>query len=255
MRLVVQSAPHGVHPAIDVAVAHALLRRASDGDIGPTVRISRPRTRTVAFGRSDLRRPGFAAAADLCRDVGFSPIVRGAGGRVAAYTEDAIVIDHVSPDPVPGAQMRQRFKDYGQLIADVLVGVGVDARVGEVEGEYCPGEYSVNARSAVKLVGTAQRVVRNAWLFSAVVVVGGAPELRALLPTVHDHLELPFTPTSVGSISEERADLGVEEIEQAFATAYRRAGATDSGLLERATLDRAWTVQPQHVVEQKLRDR
>jgi hypothetical protein len=49
----------------------------------------------------------------------------------------------------------------------------VDARVDEVPGECCPGAESVNARGQVKLVGTAQRLVRDAWMFSAVVILDG----------------------------------------------------------------------------------
>jgi len=34
--------------------------------------------------------------------------------------------------------------------------LGVDARVGEVSGEYCPGAHSVNARGATKLISGAE---------------------------------------------------------------------------------------------------
>lgn len=250
MHLVVGPAMANTDPALDVAIAHTLLRRASEGELGPTVRISRPVARTVAFGRTDTRRSGFAEAVRLSRLLGFAPIVRGTGGRAAAYTEAAVVIDHVSPDPEPGAGMRQRFRDYGDLLADVLCGLGVDARVGEVPEEYCPGEYSVNARGAVKLVGTAQRVVRGAWWFSAVVVVGGGPELRALLPVVHQRLELPFQPASVGSVSEEAPGVGVAEVERAFVGAFVRAVDGDLRLADigSVTLSRSRSLLRDHTI-------
>lgn len=248
MRLILDSAPDGMDPATDIAIAQAILRQASRGEIGPTVRISRPRTRTVAFGRSDLRRPGFDDAVSVCRSAGFAPVVRGSGGRAAAYTDAALVLDHISPDPTPGVQMRQRFSDYGSLIAGVLGGLGVDARVGEVPGEYCPGDFSVNARGRVKLVGTAQRVVRHAWLFSAVVVFGGGPELRALLPLVHERLELPFDADSVGSVAEEVPSLAIGDLEAAFVDFHTRSSEVEGVGLDAATLEQAAALLPEHTV-------
>ena len=248
MRLILESAPEGTDPATDIAIAQAILRQASRGEIGETVRISRPRTRTIAFGRSDLRRPGIDEAVRVCRSAGFAPVVRGSGGRAAAYTEAALVIDHISPDPNPNALMRQRFRDHGVLIAGVLGGLGVDARVGEVPGEYCPGEFSVNGRGRVKLVGTAQRVVRNAWLFSAVVVFGGGPELRALLPLVHERLDLPFEADSVGSVVEEVPGLEIGDVEAAFIDFHTRSGDVERASLDAATLDQAAALLPEHTV-------
>jgi len=37
-----------------------------------------------------------------------------------------------------------------------------------VPGEYCPGEFSINDGHGHKLIGTAQRLVRGAWLFGTV---------------------------------------------------------------------------------------
>lgn len=248
MRLILDSAPEGTDPATDIAIAHALLRQASRGEIGPTVRISRPRARTIAFGRSDVRRAGFDEAVEVCRSAGFAPVVRASGGRAAAYTEAALVIDHISPDPDPGVLMRQRFSDYGTQIAGVLRGLGVDARVGEVPGEYCPGEFSVNGRGQVKLVGTAQRVVRHAWLFSAVIVFGGGPELRALLPPVHDKLGLPFEPRSVGSVIEEAPNLAIGDLEAAFVDFHTGSADVERASLDTPTLGQAAALLPEHTV-------
>ena len=49
-------------------------------------------------------------------------------------------------DPQPPKRTYERFEEVAGLIADALRALGVDARVGEVPGEYCPGAYSVNAR-------------------------------------------------------------------------------------------------------------
>ncbi|MFD1826665.1 MULTISPECIES: lipoate--protein ligase family protein [Mumia] len=246
MRFILDPKPVDSDPVTDVAIAHALLRQASDGEIGPTVRISVPGVPTAAFGRSDVRRAGFVSATEASRALGFAPIVRGAGGRVAAYTDKTLVIDHVSPDPDPGTGMRDRFRDYGALLTGVLQELGVDARLGAVPGEYCPGEYSVNARGVAKLVGTAQRIVRGAWLFSAVVVLGDGPSLRAALPIVHNRLELPLRRRSIGSVFEEAPGLDVDTVASTLVRAYDRVTEVDVAPLDDGTLARMETLRADH---------
>jgi octanoyl-[GcvH]:protein N-octanoyltransferase len=210
----------GADAALEAAVAHALVRRVSSGESGPVLRVYRPHTPVVAFGRRDSRLPGFPAAVDAVLAAGFTPVIRTQGGRAVAYTEDSLVVDHVGPLPGPPRGLDERFRTYGELWAGLLREHGVDARVGEVPGEYCPGAYSVNARGQVKLVGTAQRMVRHAWLFSAVAIVDGADVVGPLLGEVYRILELPFDKASVGSIRSESAELTVERLEAAVIAAY-----------------------------------
>ncbi|CAM02429.1 lipoate-protein ligase A [Saccharopolyspora erythraea NRRL 2338] len=206
--------------ALEIAVAHALLRGVSRGDSGAVLRVYRPTAPVVAFSRRDSHLPGFDAAVRAARDAGFQPLVRPQGGRAVAYTEQSVVVDHVSPHPDFPAGLNERFTDYGHLWADVLREHGVDARVGAVPGEYCPGAYSVNARGVVKLVGTAQRLVRQAWLFSAVAIFDGAEVLRPLLTEIYAHLGLDFDGSSVGSVREEVPDLDLERFESAVIASY-----------------------------------
>ena len=229
----------GADPTLDVAIASALLRQASRGERGETLRLYRPVADTVAFGRSDVRRAGMLDAIEACRSDGFVPVVRAPGGRAVAYTRDAIAIDHICPEVDPGRRMRRRFVEYGELLAEVLRTLGVDARVGEVPGEYCPGAYSVNARGTVKLVGTAQRIVRDAWLFSAVVIVDGTSTLARVLRRVYDALDLPFDTSSVGSLRDEVGAVSVDAVETALRAAYGVDEGTepvDARTLEEANL-------------------
>lgn len=204
-------------PALEMAATHALLRQASRGEAGAALRVWAP-TPMVAFGRRDTNRPGFPTAAAACREAGFTPVVRPAGGRAVACTRSALVVEHVQPDPESLGGMDDRFEDYGALLAGVLGDLGVDARVGEVPGEYCPGAHSINARGVAKLIGTAQRMVRDAWLFSSVVVLDDVAVLRPLLEVVYDAIEVPFDPSSVGSIADEGAP--VDLVEDAIIGAY-----------------------------------
>ncbi|HET6240600.1 MAG TPA: lipoate--protein ligase family protein, partial [Arthrobacter sp.] len=107
--------------AADLDVALELLQKVRAGEVGPTVRLYRPAP-TVAFGQRDTRLPGFEAAAQACRELGFEPLVRKAGGRAAAYHEGTLVIDHLEPhtDAIAGA--KGRFSFFGELLAQALRG-------------------------------------------------------------------------------------------------------------------------------------
>ncbi|TDD59643.1 lipoate--protein ligase [Kribbella antibiotica] len=231
--------------SLELAVAHALVRRASDGYLDEALRIYRPAAPVVVFGRRDTRLPGFAAAVQAARDAGFEPLVRAVGGRPVAYTTEALVVDHVRHERLAPDGMEARFIQYGDLYAGVLRDLGIDARVGAVPGEYCPGAHSVNARGVVKLIGTGQRVVRDGWLFSALIVLGDDELLRPLLTEVYRLLELPFDPASVGSIASEAAGRG-ESVELRLRAAYAQHAVLEPAVLDAATLAVAHELSADH---------
>ncbi|MFC7340207.1 lipoate--protein ligase family protein [Saccharopolyspora griseoalba] len=210
----------GEDQALEVATAHAMLRRVGEGETGPVLRVYRPSAPVVAFGRRDSLLPGFPDAVAAARDAGFTPVLRAPGGRAVAYTERSVVVDHAAPDPGRLSGLDERFVGYAQLWSAVLARHGVAAEVGAVPGEYCPGAHSVNARGRVKLVGTAQRMIRGAWLFSAVAIFDDAEVLRPLLAEVYGALGLPFEEDSVGSVVEEAPGLAIEDFERELVAAY-----------------------------------
>ncbi|NEA30575.1 lipoate--protein ligase family protein [Streptomyces sp. SID13031] len=216
---------------MELAIAHAMVRRASSGGVSEALRIYRPAAPVVVFGRRDTRLPGFGAAVRAARSAGFEPVVRAVGGRPVAYTPQALVVDHVKHEPLAPDGLESRFQYFGSLYAGILGDVGVDARVGAVPGEYCPGAHSVNARGVVKLVGTGQRVVRNGWLFSTLIVLGDDDLLRPLLTDIYAQLDLPFDAASVGSLSSEVPGFDADTFEQRVTTAY--------GVLEQTPIDEA----------------
>lgn len=211
----------GAGAQAEVDGAHALLREVVDG-APETLRIYRPSGPTVAFGRLDSLRPGYAGAVAAARAAGFDPVVRAVGGRAVAYDSSCLVADHAAPELAGALDTRRRFDDFGRLHTDALRSLGVDARVGQVPAEYCPGLFSVNARATVKLVGTAQRVTRGGWLFSAVIVVDGAERLRDVLAPVYAHLAMPFSPASVGAVADEVVGVSTDDVEDALLEQYAR---------------------------------
>jgi lipoate-protein ligase A len=231
--------------ALELAVAHALVRRAAAVG-GTAVRLRRPAEPVVAFGRRDTRLPGFPAAARAVREHGFVPVVRATGGRAVAYDEDAVVVDHVSADPDPQAGHDRRFREFGTRLVQVFRGLGVDARLGAVPGEYCPGAFSVNARGTIKLAGTSQRIVKDAWLFSSLVVTGGEDRLRPVLAEVYAHLGQPFDRASVGSLAGEVPSLDAGIVERAILADYQAAGDLVREPLDERTLALAYQLSGEH---------
>jgi octanoyl-[GcvH]:protein N-octanoyltransferase len=260
---VVERAPRP--PALEVAVAHALVSRVNEGSVDALVsrvdqgsvdalvsrvdqgsgdalvRLYRPAP-TVAFGRLDRLRPGFAAAVAAARAHGFEPVLRAPGGHAVAYHEGCLGIDELLGEADPIAGMHDRFARSGARLAGALRSLGVDARVGPVPREFCPGEFTVNARGALKLVGTAQRVVRHASLLAASVAVSGAERLRAVLVDVYAALELDWDPATVGAVGDEVA-VGLDDVEAAVLAAYDPPRFV---ALDAATLALAEELEPQH---------
>lgn len=220
--------------AADLDLALELLRKVKTGGVGPMIRLYRPAP-TVAFGQRDTHLPGFDAAAQACRGLGFEPLVRKAGGRAAAYHEGTLVIDHLEPDPDAIAGAKRRFSFFGELLATALRSAGVDAAVGEIPGEYCPGEFSVHGQDPefpqhqLKLIGTAQRVVAGGWLFSSVIVVENSAPIRAVLEASYAALGLDWDPATAGAVNDLVPHLDVEAIEAAVIDTYARYAALTYG--------------------------
>ena len=200
LRLIRHSFPN--QPGLNTAISRTILRRVAAGELPPTIRIHRP-GREVAFGRQDLASPGYETAAQAARAAGFAAVERLAGGRAAVFHEGTIAIARAYADPQPPKRTYARFEEMADLIAAALRGLGVDARVGEVTGEYCPGAYSVNARGATKLAGIGQRMIRGGAHIGGVVVAFGGRDVARVLVPVYEALGLDWDPATSGSVSEE----------------------------------------------------
>ena len=231
-RLTVVRQEESLGAAGDLDFAIELLQRVKTGAIGPMLRLYRP-VPTVAFGHRDTHLPGFDAAARACRELGFDPLVRKAGGRAAASHQGTLVIDHLEPDRDAIAGAKGRFSFFGELLAQALRSAGVDAAVGEIPGEYCPGEFSVHGQDPelpahqVKLVGTAQRVVAGGWLFSSVIVVENSAPIRAVLEASYAALGLDWDPATAGAVNDLVPHLDVDAIEAAVIETYARYARLD----------------------------
>lgn len=209
-----------------------LLAEVKAGRRPAMLRLYRPEP-TVAFGQRDTRLAGFAEARKASLAHGFTPAVRRAGGRAAAYHRGTLIVDHIQPQEDSIADAKARFGFFGELFTDALRSLGVDAGVGEIPGEYCPGEFSVFGRGTpgpLKLVGTAQRVVAGAWLFSSVIVVQDSAPIRGVLVDTYDALGLAWDPRTAGAAEDLAPGITVDAVEAAVLTAYSRDTELVTGL-------------------------
>lgn len=214
-------------PEIDLQAGVGLLGEVRSGVRGATLRFYRPDP-TLAFGQRDVRLPGYENAVETASSQGFRPLVRKAGGRAAAYHRGTLIVDHVEPHTEAMLGHQERFKVLGELYANALRSLGVDAAVGELPGEYCPGEYSVHGNpgpgsvigSPVKLVGTAQRVISGAWLFSSVFVINDSDPIRRVLDGVYRDLGLAMDPSTVGAVDDLVPSTSVDAVRDALLAAY-----------------------------------
>ena len=225
-------------PAADVGVGPALLQAAAGRGHGGWLRLYRPEP-TLAFSRRDGLQPGFGQAVRAGAARGFTPVLRAPGGRAAAYHEGALCLELVVADPDARSGTTRRFVELADVLVEALTSLGVDARVGAVPDEYCPGQYSVNGAGRVKLAGTAQRVVRGGWFLGAVLLVDGAGPVREVIDPVYRALDLRCDVETIGSVSQLCAGLDVGDVETAVLAALSRrvrlqAGHPPDDLLERA---------------------
>jgi octanoyl-[GcvH]:protein N-octanoyltransferase len=236
------------HPAASgTAVARAILMRVAAGELPPTFRLHRP-PRIVAFSKQDAASPGFRNAVQAARDCGFEPVIRLVGGRAAVYHERTLALSWAVPDPRPSARTDDRFRELAELLAGSIRDLGVDARIGEIPGEYCPGAWSVNARGVTKLVGTGQRLIAGAAHRGAVIVVGDGGAVRDALTPVYEALGLAWDQGTAGSIEDEAASVTTELVEEAILARLRERYELIEVAIEPATLDLAEHLQSDHSV-------
>jgi len=243
VRLLTESFPDD--PAFDTALSRALMLRVAAGELPETLRIARPGA-MVAFGKRDVVSRGYGAAVSAARAGGFEAIQRLAGGRAAVFHSGTISYAHAIADPDPRAHVTERFEATARLIASALASLGVDARVGEVDGEYCPGEHSVNARGRSKLMGVGQRLVRGGAHVGAVVLVDGARRVNDVLVPVYAALGLDWRPEATGSVAGEAPGTTWDYVAETIVTAFAERHEVEPGTLDPETVALARRLAPEH---------
>lgn len=226
------------HGPLDVAISHSILSAVSRGELGPTLRLHVPGA-MVAFGRADRITPGYPAAVRAARAHGFSAVERLAGGRAAVFHDSTLAFSLALPEAEPKTGIQERFELISEIMVEAFGSLGVDARLGQIPGEYCPGQWSVNVGGRVKVMGVGQRLVRKAAHIGGVVVVDDGARIRDVLIPVYRALGLDWDPRTAGSLADRSPGLTTEVVMESILDQFRRRypireGALDSELLTSA---------------------
>lgn len=243
LRLLVDRFPG--QPLLDTAVSRALLQGVAEGRLPATLRLYRPDD-VLAFSVLDRSTEGFDDATWIARDMGFVPVVRLAGGRAAVFHTETLAFAWSRPTAELRDGIEARYAEIAEILVEALQSLGVDARVGEVAGEYCPGRYSVNAGGRVKLAGVGQRVVRGAAHVGGVVVVAGAGRVRDVLAPIYRALGQSFLPETTGAVSDEAREVGVPEVSAALERSFGSRFDVVAEGVDAVTLERARSLVPEH---------
>ena len=243
IRLITDSFP--ADPALDTAISRALLLRVAAGELPETVRISRPGP-MVAFGKRDVVAPGYVQAVRAARAGGFEAIERLAGGRAAPFHEDTISFGQAVSGADPRTHVDGRFEATAALVVAALGRLGVDARLGEIPGEYCPGAHSVNARGERKLMGVGQRLVSGGAYVGGLIVVAGGDRLNEILTPVYTALNLHWRPEATGAVADEAPGTTWDDVAEALTAEYDKRHGLSPAQLDEETLTLARRLAPEH---------
>ena len=218
------------NPEDGFGLQQALLEEIAAGGRGATTLIWSS-SRYVGATHLETRLPGFGAAVEEAGKLGFPVLVRNSGGGAVAANEGSISFSLTFPVADMRRGLYERYSEGADLIVAALGRVGVRAEAGAVEGEFCPGEYSVRSGGpdGIKVAGLAQRVTRRAARLEALILVAETSALVPVLEAFYGALDLPFRPESVGDL---RAN--VPQVIQALSDEVRdRYGAVTAPLEER----------------------
>lgn len=195
-------------------------------------------SRYVGATRPETRLPGFPEARGLAEEDGFPVLIRNSGGGAVAANEGSISFSITYPVEDMRRGLYERYTEGAEIIVEAMEMVGIEAEPGEVEGEFCPGAYSVRVGrpQGFKVAGLAQRVTRRAARLEALVLVERTAEIRHVLTRFYGALDLPFRPAGVADLPHTDVAAVMDAFASSVARSYGRAEREETG---EATLERA----------------
>ena len=199
-------------PNADRAILQDLLERVARRELEGAVRIWRP-VPALALSRLDELRPGAAAARAAAEAHGVAAIRRVSGGHAVVLGPGSLCAGFAEQSHTfEGTDLR--YERLSAALVAALGTLGIAAERRELEGEWCPGSWSISS-GGVKLAGLAQRAIKGAAWVDAVVDLAPDTASRELLGEVYAELGLPLDPKTLGSVSELAGrDVAFDELAQ-----------------------------------------
>lgn len=239
------STSHRELPGHDTGIAHAIVRAVGAGSLPEVVRIHET-AEILAFGRHDTIAPGYPDAVAAARAAGFTPIERLAGGRAAVFHPGTLAFSWAMPESDPRSGVSERFQEIADIMVEAFRTLGVDARIGELEGEYCPGAYSVHAHG-MKIMGVGQRLVRGAAHVGGVVSVLDGSRIRDVLIPVYRELGLEWRPSTAGALDELVPGVTLDRVRKAIVESFSRRLSLRPGPIPEQIVDEGRDLAGSHV--------
>ena len=132
------------HPEDGFGLQQAVLEEVAAGSRGSTALLWTS-SRYVGATHLETRLPKFGEATRLAEEAGFPVLIRNSGGGAVAANEGSISFSLTFPVEDLRHGLYDRYVEGVDLVVAALARLGVEAEAGEVEGEFCPGAYSVRS--------------------------------------------------------------------------------------------------------------
>jgi lipoate-protein ligase A len=234
-------------PEDGFGLQQAVLEEVAAGSRGPTA-LMWTSSRYVGVTRSETRLPNFDMAVSLAEEAGFPVLIRNSGGGAVAANQGSLSFSLTFPVKDLRHGLYERYTEGIDLVVAALTRLGVPAESGEVEGEFCPGAYSVRSDGyyGTKVAGLAQRVTRRAARVEALILVTKTTELKRILERFYGVLGLPFRPASVADLPGANVPAVIEALTEVVRERYRaREAELGEDTLHRArSLRESWRATP-----------
>ncbi|SEB26245.1 Biotin/lipoate A/B protein ligase family protein [Paenibacillus sp. 276b] len=161
---------HGSSVLEAFAWEEVMCRRVGEGQL-PVAHIWRHPDAFVA-GLRDRRLPQAVEAMERIRSQGTAVCVRPSGGAAVPLNPGVVNVSLILPNPGRAINIHDDFREMASLIAESLTPWSSQARTGEIEGAFCPGDYDVSV-GGLKFCGIAQRRQAKAYIITAFIIVEG----------------------------------------------------------------------------------
>lgn len=234
------------HPALDVAISHAVLDAVAAGEIGSVFRLHSAHP-VLAFGMADRIQAGYPAAVRVAAAHGFAPVERLAGGRAAVFHEKTLAFSWAIPEDDPRTGITKRFELVSGMMKDAFRAMKIDARIGEIPGEYCPGQYSVNVGGVVKVMGVGQRLIKGAAHIGGVIVVDDGERVRDVLVPVYRALGVDWDPRTAGALADRSAGTKTSDVSKAVIAQLQKLADVEESLIPGRIIEKGRTMVERHI--------
>ena len=234
-------------PEDGFGLQQAVLEEVAARSRGPTALLWSS-SRYVGATRPETRLPNFGLAACLAEESGFPVLIRNSGGGAVAANEGSISFSLTCPVEDLRHGLYERYTEGTDLLIAALHQIGIEAEAGKVEGEFCPGAYSVRSGGTfgTKIAGLAQRVSRRAARLEALILVKETEEVSRILARFYNVLGLPFRPASIADLPMTNVPAAIEALTEAVRKRYgvREAELGDETFARARALRESWRATP-----------